>query len=100
MRTTERILDLDLALSPKSRATRRGDGVYVWLRHLGLVLRNRLAANSLAELDDRLLNDVGLSRAEVERVLRETRFADDPSQQLTRLAQRRAERALRGCKAD
>ena len=99
MRTTNRILDLDLAPSSKVRLPRT-DGVLVWLRNLGSALRNRLAANSLADLDDRLLNDVGLSRSDIDRVLRETSLADDPSQQLTRLARRRAEHALRGRKAD
>ncbi len=99
MRTTNRILDLDLALSGKARLSRT-DSVLVWLRNLRSALRNRLAANSLADLDDRLLNDVGLSRSDVDRVLHETGLADDPSQQLTRLARRRAEQALRGRKAD
>lgn len=99
MRTTNRILDLDLALSSKGPVSGT-DGVLVWLRNFGTALRNRLSANSLADLDDRLLNDVGLSRADVNRVLRESGLADDPSQQLTRLARRRAELALRGSKAD
>jgi uncharacterized protein YjiS (DUF1127 family) len=99
MRTTNRILDLDLTLASKARLSRT-DSALVWLRNLGTALRNRLAANSLVDLDDRLLNDVGLSRTDLDRVLRESRLADDPSQQLTRLARRRAEQALRGRKAD
>lgn len=99
MRTTNRILDLDLALSSKAHVSRT-EGLLVWLRNLGVALRNRLAANSLADLDDRLLNDVGLSRSDIDQVLRESRFADDPSQQLTRLARRRSELALRGRKAE
>ena len=99
MRTTNRILDLDLALSGKTRVSRT-EGLLVWLRNLGAALRNRLAANSLADLDDRLLNDVGLSRSDIDRVLRESRLADDPSLQLTRIARRRSEQALRGRKAD
>ncbi len=99
MRTTNRILDLDLALSAKAHVSRT-DGVLVWLRNLGTALRNRLAANSLADLDDRLLNDVGLIRSDIDRVLRESGLADDPSQQLARLARRRAEQALRGHMVD
>lgn len=98
MRTTERILDLDLALSETARATRMAHAG-VWLRNVWTALRNRLAANNLADLDDRLLNDVGLSRSDVVRVLKEHGLADDPSQQLTRLARRRSEQALRGRKA-
>jgi uncharacterized protein YjiS (DUF1127 family) len=99
MRTTERILDLDLAMSPHLRPA-RVNSLLEWVRNLSTALRNRLSANSLSDLDDRLLNDVGLSRADVNRVLRESGLADDPSQQFTRLARRRAEQALRGSKAD
>jgi uncharacterized protein YjiS (DUF1127 family) len=98
MRTTERILDLDLAMTQHTRPARVA-GLLEWVWNLPTALRNRLSANSLADLDDRLLNDVGLSRSDVIRVLRETGLADDPSQQLTRLARRRAEQALRGRKA-
>lgn len=97
MRTTEQLLDLDLALPPETRMA-RVEGLRVWVRNLRTALRNRLSANSLTDLDDRLLNDVGLSRSDVIKVLRETGLADDPSQQLTRLARRRAEQALRGRK--
>jgi uncharacterized protein YjiS (DUF1127 family) len=99
MRTTERILDLDLAMTSHTRPARVA-GVLEWIWNLRTVLRNRLAANSLADLDDRLLNDVGLSRSDVTRVLSESGLADDPSQQFARLARRRAEQALRGRKTD
>jgi uncharacterized protein YjiS (DUF1127 family) len=103
MRTNDRILDFDLDLAPE-RPSRtiaaRLARLNGWLRSLRVALRNRLAANSLADLDERLLNDLGLSRGEVRDVLRRHGFADDPSLQLTRLARRRAERSLRGQKSD
>ncbi|HZG31151.1 DUF1127 domain-containing protein [Rhizobium sp. AG855] len=99
MRTTERILDLDLAISQPPQ-TAHLDHALVWIRTRWTSLRNRLAANNLADLDDRLLNDVGLSRSDVAQVLKEAGLADDPSQQLTRLAKRRSEQALRGRKAE
>ena len=103
MRTNDRILDFDLELvtSPPSRTlAARLARLNVWLGSLRVALRNRLAANSLADLDERLLNDLGLSRGEVQDVLSRHGFADDPSLQLTRLARRRAEQSLRGLKAD
>jgi uncharacterized protein YjiS (DUF1127 family) len=99
MRTTHRTIDLDLALSSDAPLA-HSHGVLVWLRNLVTALRNRLSANRLADLDDRLLNDVGLSRTDVNRALKETGLADDPSQQLARLARRRADLALRGRRAD
>jgi uncharacterized protein YjiS (DUF1127 family) len=103
MRTNDRILDFDLDLAverPGRTFDARLARLIAWLRFFRLALRNRLAANSLTDLDDRLLNDLGLSRGEVQDVLRRTGYADDPSQHLTRLARRRAERSLRGQKAD
>lgn len=99
MRTNDRILDFDLELAnarPGRTLAARLYRLNDWLRSLRVALRNRLAANSLADLDERLLNDLGLSRSEVRDVLRRHGLADDPSLQLTRLARRRAERSLRG----
>jgi uncharacterized protein YjiS (DUF1127 family) len=103
MRTNDRILDFDLELvtAPPSRTlAARLARLNVWLGSLRVALRNRLAANSLADLDERLLNDLGLSRGDVQDVLRRHGLTDDPSLQLTRLARRRAERSLRGQKSD
>ncbi len=103
MRTNDRILDFDLKLvtEPPSRTlAARLARLNVWLGSLRVALRNRLAANSLADLDERLLNDLGLSRGDVQDVLRRHGLTDDPSLQLTRLARRRAERSLRGQKSD
>lgn len=103
MRTNDRILDFDLELvtAPPSRTlAARLARLNVCLGSLRVALRNRLAANSLADLDERLLNDLGLSRGDVQDVLRRHGLTDDPSLQLTRLARRRAERSLRGQKSD
>lgn len=103
MRTTDRILDFDLDLArerPSRTPAARLARLAVWFGSLRVALRNRLAANSLADLDDHLLNDLGLSRGDVQDVLRRHGIADDPSLQLTRLARRRAEQSLRGRKRD
>ena len=103
MRTNDRILDFDIDIAvdrPSQTLATRLARINRWFGSLYIALRNRLAANSLADLDERLLNDLGLSRGEVQDVLRRHGYADDPSLQLTRLARRRAERSLRGLKAD
>lgn len=103
MRTNDRILDFDLDLAvglPNRTLAARLARLNAWFRSLRVTLRNRLAVNSLADLDERLLNDLGLTRGEVQDVLRRHGYADDPSQHLTRLARRRAERSLRGQKTD
>ena len=48
-------------------------------------IRNRIAVNKLTELDDRLLKDIGLERADVTRALGAA-IGDDPSFELTRSA--------------
>lgn len=103
MRTNDRIFDFDLDLAadqPNQTFAARLARLNAWLGSLRVALRNRLAANSLADLEERLLNDLGLTRGEVQDVLRRHGYADDPSQHLTRLARRRAERSLRGQKTD
>lgn len=103
MRTNDRILDFDLTLAvdrPNRTLAARLTRLQAWYRSHLVALQNRLAANSLADLDERLLNDLGLTRGEVQDVLRRHGYADDPSQHLTRLARRRAERSLRGLRAD
>jgi uncharacterized protein YjiS (DUF1127 family) len=72
----------------------------VALRSLLTALRNRHAVSRLTELDDSLLNDLGLSRAEVHEVLSLAGYADDPSSHLRRLARHRAEQSLRGVRTE
>ncbi|WP_159946692.1 DUF1127 domain-containing protein [Rhizobium sp. 18065] len=99
MRTTDRILDLDLATPRPTLAAR----LSTWLanvRSLRSALRNHRAANRLIELDDRLLNDLGLSRVDIHEVLNLVSYADDPSPHLKRVARRRSENSLRGVRAE
>lgn len=103
MRTNDRILDFDLDLAverPGRTLAARLARLNAWLGSLRIALRNRLAANRLADLDERLLKDLGLTRGDVQEVLRNHGYSDDPSRQLTRLARQRAERSLRGQKSD
>lgn len=94
MRTTERMIELDLPTTKLSLKARLVDLVGTF-NNFRIALRNRWAANRIAELDDHLLADIGLSRAEVQHLLRSTGYADDPSAQLRRLARSRAEQAIR-----
>lgn len=103
MRTNDRIFDFDLDLATERPSRTLAARLYQlagWLGSLRVALRNRLAANSLADLDERLLNDLGLSRGDVRDVLRRHGLTDDPSLQLARLARHRAERSIRGQKTD
>ncbi|KGD86181.1 MULTISPECIES: DUF1127 domain-containing protein [Rhizobium/Agrobacterium group] len=52
--------------------------------------RNRLASNCLHDLDDRQLNDIGLTRHDVVMALDRSGSLEDPSLLLTRAARERA----------
>lgn len=95
MRTNERMIELDLPLIKLTPAARLLEVVNAF-NTFRVALRNRWAVNRLAQLDDHLLADIGLSRTEVQHLLRSSGFADDPSARLRTLARSRAERALRG----
>eukprot|EP01035_Chromulina_nebulosa_P065782 gene65782-90007_t len=97
MRTNERMTELDLPVIKLTLAARLMVVVNAF-NTVRVALRNRLVVNRLAQLDDHLLADIGLSRAEVQHLLRSVGYADDPCAQLRRLARSRAERALRGRK--
>lgn len=90
MRTAERRMELELATTRQSdtwvRIALRGvSSVKTFLRRIG----NRLVANQLTELDDRLLADVGLARSDVVDALDSGLF-EDPTAHLTRAARLRA----------
>ncbi|MGV8936397.1 MAG: DUF1127 domain-containing protein [Allorhizobium sp.] len=93
MRTTERMIDLDLAQTRVSLTARLATGVYR-VKSVWRAVNNRLAANSLADLDERMLTDIGLSRSEVEAVLRTTRMTEDPMERLIRSARKNSLQAL------
>ncbi len=99
MRTTDRMIELDIAASRPTLA-RRLAGVVVTIETVWRAIRNRRAANCLADLDDFQLRDIGLSRSELNEILSISGIADDPSQQLARTARNRARRALQGLPVD
>ena len=52
--------------------------------------RNRMASNRLHDLDDRQLNDIGITRHDVVMALNQSGALDDPSLLLSRAARERA----------
>ncbi|RCW27367.1 uncharacterized protein DUF1127 [Ciceribacter lividus] len=99
MSTTERMTELDLAVSRPTLAARLA-ATWQAMKSVLRALRNRRAANRLADLDDALLRDIGLSRADVESILRTSGIADDPSRLLARTARNRATRSLQPVKSE
>ncbi len=57
-------------------------------------LINRYRAQSLLELDDHLMNDIGLSREELQRGLREGSYLRDPTLRLAEYARERAKKQM------
>ena len=53
-------------------------------------LLNRLQAHDLRDFDDRLLDDIGLTRLDLEQALAQTRAFEDPTPALSRAARTRA----------
>lgn len=95
MRTTERMIELDIPASRPAVTTRLAD-LWTSVKSVWRAMRNRHVANRLADLDDYLLDDIGLTRSDIERILRDTGIADDPSQQLTWAALKRTRYLLAG----
>jgi uncharacterized protein YjiS (DUF1127 family) len=54
------------------------------------VLGNRIAASAVSDLDDRMLDDIGLSRRDVVVAIDHSGALDDPSLLLARAARERA----------
>ncbi|MBO3758985.1 DUF1127 domain-containing protein [Ciceribacter sp. L1K23] len=93
MTMTGRLLELDI----ERPVAQRGLGVNrLWslLADVFRALVNRHAATRLADLDDALLNDIGLTRSDVERVLRTSPLSEDPTRRLSLVARAHAMRAL------
>ena len=83
MRTTERMIDLDLAKrSPTLLA--RAASAWVALKSAYRTWRHRSAVGSLQDLDDYQLQDIGLTRHDVDHALTTSTFFEDPSHRLTR----------------
>jgi uncharacterized protein YjiS (DUF1127 family) len=89
MSTTDCGTEIELALEPRGTQGRFG---FVMLRTKSAwrAICNRVASNSLYELDDRQLDDIGISRHDVVVALERTGVLDDPSLLLSRAARERA----------
>lgn len=59
-------------------------------------LVHRFRANGLRELDDRLLDDIGLCRSDLEKALSEGHAFNDPTPALARAVRARAWRRMAG----
>ncbi|NTZ90115.1 DUF1127 domain-containing protein [Agrobacterium tumefaciens] len=90
MRTAERRMELELTTTRQSDTLRRIVFGGVWAVKTFLQrIYNRIAANGLTELDDRLLADIGLAHSDVRNALN-TGLFEDPTAHLTRAARERA----------
>lgn len=67
--------------------------VLALVRSVGAVLRNRTAALRLSELDDRMLADIGLSRADLRDAFAELPWRDPSLLLMRRVQERRGLRA-------
>lgn len=94
MRTSEQLIDLDLAIPREKAITRLRAAMVASVASVWRSFSNRRAINRLCDLDEVHLRDIGLSRAEVESVLRSTAFHEDPSRRLSRTARNSALAAL------
>ena len=60
-------------------------------------IMNRIKVNSLTEMDERLLRDIGLTRSDVDRALGAS-IGDDPSHELTKSAVANAKMRFKSCR--
>ena len=77
-------------------ATAAESGFAATLTNAARALVHRFRANALRELDDRLLDDIGLCRSDLEKALSEGHAFNDPTPALTRAVRARAWRRLSG----
>ena len=88
MRTTQ-IVELDLV--QEQRSTRRLSSMTLTVTGaFWRAMRNRWAANQLHDLDDRQLDDIGLTRHDVVQATQGSGVFDDPAALLAETARRRA----------
>ncbi|MGA1829388.1 DUF1127 domain-containing protein [Rhizobium wenxiniae] len=91
MSTTECGTDLKLVKAPATaQSAIFQTAVFVRIKSAWRAIRNRIAAHPLFELDDHMLNDIGLSRRDVVTALDRSAALDDPSLLLARAARERA----------
>ncbi|HEX5932883.1 MAG TPA: DUF1127 domain-containing protein [Pseudorhizobium sp.] len=88
MRTTQTV-ELDLA-RPQTATRGTIDVIGGILAFVWRVLRNRWAVNRLHDLDDRQLDDIGLSRHDLMKATYQSGIFDDPAALLSESARRRA----------
>jgi uncharacterized protein YjiS (DUF1127 family) len=93
MRTAERKMELGL-IAPRTATFEQvvagaGKGFLMVLRRIA----NRIAANSLLEMDDHQLADIGLTRGDLKKAL-DAGLMDDPTARLARCARMAAAKAL------
>ncbi|MBW9116032.1 DUF1127 domain-containing protein [Rhizobium cauense] len=93
MRTTDRILELDCSPTSLTFAQRVARG-FATLSSVLRVFRNRMEINRLHELDDKQLEDIGLSRIDLTSAFLASTFFEDPSEHLTQFARKRGRRSL------
>ncbi|TDK37549.1 DUF1127 domain-containing protein [Rhizobium deserti] len=89
MRTTECGAELKLLHEPLGGTTRLGL-VLSRTKSVWRALRNRVSANSLHDMDDRQLDDIGITRYDVVIALERSGLLDDPSLLLSRAARERS----------
>jgi uncharacterized protein YjiS (DUF1127 family) len=89
MSTTDCGTELDLV--HEGRGTHGRFGLVVLrTKSVWRAFRNRLESNRLHDLDDRQLNDIGITRHDVVMALNHSGALDDPSLLLSRAARERA----------
>ena len=81
MSTTQCGTDLDL-LHERRKPAGFVAGIMVRTTSVWRALRNRMAANSLYDLDDYQLNDIGITRRDLIAALEHSSVLDDPTRLL------------------
>lgn len=91
MRTTERMINREISGSRKIE-TRLFAGVVLFGKSVLRALRNRAAMTHLNGLEDYQLNDIGLTRQDVEIAVNRSKLHEDPFSLLPREARQRGHR--------
>ncbi len=80
----------ELKLYPAAAKTRFAAQIMLRTKSVWRALQNRFEANSLHDLDDYQLEDIGITRHDVVKALDRSGVLDDPSRLLTRAAREHA----------
>lgn len=89
MSTVERNCKTEFSVTAAQPAGTVFQGVMNALKVIFRTVSNRISANSLTELDDHQLADIGLMRSDVDRALN-TGLMEDPTRHLSKVAMVRA----------